>query len=185
MDSARATASPATVDRFRPAPEGPSVEELDLVLGLLRHDRHGFFGAPGRDLMLHELSTGVGPAPARTYRVLRHVEAQPTGPVTIGHVAELLMCDMARASRLVHGLIDDGLVVLRVPSRDARQRHLELTDRGRRLLAGAAARRRNHLQARLAGWSADEVRTLAHLLGRFTATTTDPPTTDRPPGLPS
>jgi DNA-binding MarR family transcriptional regulator len=141
------------------------LDDLDRALGALRHDRYGFYGAPGRDLMLQALAPDA-PGP-RTYRVLRFIDAQPEGAVTIGQVADVLLCDMARASRVVHRMADDGLVAVRVATGDARQRRVELAPPGRRVLAATAERRRRHLRAATDGWPEEDVRTLARLLDRL------------------
>ena len=138
---------------------------LDRALGALRHDRFGFYGAPGRDLMLHTLA--ADPPSSRTYRVLRFVDAQPAGTVTIGQIAEVLLCDMARASRVVHRMVDNGLLTVRVGGEDARQRRVELAPAGERVVAAATEHRRRHLRAATAGWPAEDVRTLARLIDRL------------------
>jgi DNA-binding MarR family transcriptional regulator len=149
-------------------PDDPDLDRLDRALGALRHDRFGFSRAPGRDLLLR----GLVPAPpsSRAYRVLRFVDDQPAGTVTVGQVAEVLLCDMARASRVVHRMVDDGLLTVRVADDDGSQRQVELADAGRRVVAAAAERRRRHLRAATAGWPAEDVRTLIRLVDRLTRT---------------
>lgn len=149
-------------------PDADDLAVLDRALGALRHDRFGFYGAPGRELMLRALATD--PPSSRTYRVLRFVDAQPPGTVTIGQVAELLLGDLARASRVVHRMVDDELLTVRVGGEDARQRRVELAPAGRRVVAAAAEHRRRHLRAATAGWPAEDVRTLARLIERLNRT---------------
>lgn len=150
-----------------PAPG--DLDELDRALGTLRHDRFGFYGSPGRDLLLRALATDTRPPP-RTYRVLRFVDAQPPGTVTVGQVAELLLCDLARASRVVHRMVDDGLVTVRVDDEDTRRRRIELAPAGERVVTAAAEHRRRHLEAAVAGWPPEEIRTLTRLLDRLNQT---------------
>lgn len=140
--------------------------ELETALAGLRHSRHGYYGPVLRDRLLRSLAAG-GVA-ARDYRVLRLVDAEPAGTVTVGHVAELLMCDRARASRVVHGLADTGVLTLRPGVADARRRELALTPAGQELLARAASARLAHLDAILVGWDVDDVHMFARLVTRLT-----------------
>jgi len=75
------------------------------------------------------------PVDPLTYRVLRYVDAAPDETVRVRHIGELLLCDRARASRVVHRLVDQGLLTLQVSQADARQRQLDLTAAGTTLLA--------------------------------------------------
>jgi len=80
------------------SPEGSTpdvVHELDAALGGLRHDRYGWYGAIGRDLLLHALAADP-PVDPLTYRVLRYVDAAPGEAVRVRHIGELLLCDRAR-----------------------------------------------------------------------------------------
>lgn len=148
--------------------DADTAAELETALAGLRHDRYGYYGAVLRDQLLRALPGDAGVRPLE-YRVLRFVDAEPPGVVTVSHVAELLICDRARASRIVHRLVDAGLLTLHVPSSDARQRRLMLAPAGHELLAGAASARRRHLLAALADWAEHDVRTLARLLARLNA----------------
>ncbi|MDQ3715087.1 MAG: MarR family winged helix-turn-helix transcriptional regulator [Actinomycetota bacterium] len=141
--------------------------ELEAALAGLRHDRYGYYGAMLRDLLLHAVYDDLGPVRSLDYRVLRFVDAQVTGAVTVSHVSELLLCDRARASRVVHRLAEAGLIELRVPASDARKRRLVLTPMGRRLLTAAASARRTHLRASLAHWDDRDIRVLARLISRL------------------
>jgi DNA-binding MarR family transcriptional regulator len=91
------------------------------------------------------------------------------GEVTIGLVAERLGLDPSRASRLVAEAADRRLL-LRLPSAvDGRRTRLELTERGAQVFAQVQAVRRRWVAERTAAWSAQERRTFALLLRRFTA----------------
>jgi len=151
------------------SPEGPTpdvVHELDAALGGLRHDRYGWYGAIGRDLLLHALAADP-PVDPLTYRVLRYVDAAPGETVRVRHIGELLLCDRARASRVVHRLVDQGLLTLQVSQADARQRQLDLTAAGTTLLAQARSWRRTRLGQVVADWEPAEVAALAGLLRRL------------------
>lgn len=142
------------------------MHELDEALGEVRHDRYGWYGAVGRDLLLHALAADP-PVDPLTYRVLRYVDAAPAGMVRVRHISELLLCNAARASRLVHRLVDQGLLTLQVSHADARQRQLTLTAAGTTLLAQAASWRRGQLGQVVAAWEPAEVAALTDLLRRL------------------
>jgi len=144
-----------------------AAEHLERALATLRHSRYGYYGAALRDQLLHALPDEVGEVSRLHYRVLRFVEADTAGTATVSHVAEVLLCDRARASRVVRRLVDAGLLELRTPPHDARQRRLRLAPAGRRLLAEAAAARHAHLLAVLREWDEQDVGTLARLLERL------------------
>jgi len=151
------------------SPEGSTpdvVHELDAALGGLRHDRYGWYGAIGRDLLLHALAADP-PVDPLTYRVLRYVDAAPGETVRVRHIGELLLCDRARASRVVHRLVDQGLLTLQVSQADPRQRQLDLTGAGTTLLAQARSWRRTRLGQVVADWEPAEVVALAGLLRRL------------------
>jgi len=151
------------------SPEGSTpdvVHELDAALGGVRHDRYGWFGAIGRDLLLRGLAANP-PVDPLTYRVLRYVDAAPGETVRVRHIGELLLCDRARASRVVHRLVDQGLLTLQVSQADARQRQLDLTAAGTALLAQARSWRRTRLGQVVADWESAEVAALAGLLRRL------------------
>lgn len=95
------------------------------------------------------------------------MEAAPGGTVRVRHIGELLLCDRARASRVVHRLVDQGLLTLRVSPADARQRQLDLTAAGTALLAQARSWCRTRLGHVVADWEPAEVAALAGLLRRL------------------
>lgn len=151
------------------SPEGSTpdvVHELETALGGVRHDRYGWYGAIGRDLLLHALAAEP-PVDPLTYRVLRYVDAAPGETVRVRHIGELLLCDRARASRVVHRLVDQGLLTLQVSQADARQRQLDLTAAGTTLLAQARSWRRARLGQVVADWEPAEVTALAGSLRRL------------------
>ncbi len=126
-----------------------AAHDLERELEVLRHTRHGYYGTVLRDHLLHALPSDVTGINSLLYRVLRFVEADPADTVTVTQVAQVLLCERARASRIVRRLVDAGLLELRTSPADARQRRLLLTPLGRELLAAAGQARHRHLLATL------------------------------------
>jgi DNA-binding MarR family transcriptional regulator len=91
------------------------------------------------------------------------------GDVSVGLVAERLGLDASRASRLIAGAVSAGLVRRRASEEDGRRSHLTLTDLGQRVLEVEQDVRRQHVAARLDGWSAGDRRAFAELMARFVA----------------
>jgi DNA-binding MarR family transcriptional regulator len=153
----------------RPGDPGPDrdagdVDRLDQALQELRHATYGFYGAQLRAGLLRELGWTLAPV---HYRLLRVVEAtEPLRP-TIGDVAETLLTDKARASRLVDQAATAGLVRRTTGRLDRRRREVELTDHGRSYMADARRLRRERLRQVVSGWPEADVAALASLLGRF------------------
>jgi DNA-binding MarR family transcriptional regulator len=97
----------------------------------------------------------------------------------IGDVARALAVDGSTASRLVDQAVAAGYVA-RLPGRtDRRRARLEVTTEGAKLGARVQEIRRRWLADLTAGWSEDEVTTLAELLHRFIAA--DAPTDETTP----
>lgn len=69
------------------------------------------------------------------------------GPISIGHLAELLDVSLASASGIVHRMEERRLVERRPSRTDRRVVEVHLADGGRRLIASIKARRREHLRA--------------------------------------
>ncbi|HEU5473091.1 MAG TPA: MarR family winged helix-turn-helix transcriptional regulator [Actinophytocola sp.] len=92
---------------------------------------------------------------------------QGGGAATVSGVAAALDVDQPRASRLVTGAVEAGLVARTADQADGRRARLELT------AAGAAHAERVHRLRRamfaeaMAGWSPGQVDTFARLLTRF------------------
>ena len=145
-----------------------AVAQIERALvAIRRSQRRRPLGGPalaGIDEALGEpLSLGV-------LGVIDAVQDLPAdGEVTVGLVAERLGLDPSRASRLVAEAVDRQLVD-RLPSTlDGRRIRLELTDQGQQVFAQVQTVRRTYVAERLADWSAQERRTFARLLHRFTA----------------
>jgi hypothetical protein len=75
--------------------------------------------------------------------------------------------DQPRASRLVAGVVEAGLVRRGSDPRDGRRSVLTLTARGARSWPGAHRTRRAAVEAALAGWSARDRATFARLLDAY------------------
>lgn len=95
-------------------------------------------------------------------------EPPPAGmDVTVGLVAERLGLDASRASRLVGSAVAAGLVRREASQEDGRRIHLTLTDLGQRVAEIQQDVRKDHIVARIEGWSADDRRAFAELFTRF------------------
>jgi DNA-binding MarR family transcriptional regulator len=157
---------------------GDGVEPLDAALERLRHATSGFYGAELRAWLLAELGWELAPV---HYRLLRIVEATEPQRPTVTEIGDALLTDKARASRLVDEVVRAGLVARRVGRLDRRRREVELSERGRDVMARARDVRHRWLHEALAGWPEAEVGRLADLLGRFNDTLRAGPAADRPP----
>jgi DNA-binding MarR family transcriptional regulator len=110
--------------------------------------------------------------------VIHAIAGQGTGPgeVTVGAVADYLDIDPSTASRLVGHATDAGYVS-RTPSPvDARRAQLRLTDAGDRVRVLTDDFRRRFIARLVAGWTEDERRVFAELLGRFAEAAANFPT---------
>ncbi len=87
----------------------------------------------------------------------------------ISEVARAIGVDRPRASRLTSELLDGGLVERRPAPDDSRYVLVRLTARGRAVVDEARLARRTTVGEALAGFTADESRAFAELLGRFVA----------------
>lgn len=106
-----------------------------------------------------------------TYVLLFHLATG--GPRRAGALAESVYVDPSTISRQIDQLVKLGLVERRADPEDGRATLLAATEEGL-VLHRTMRRRRDRATAQLlTSWSTDEVRTLAHLLSRFTADITD------------
>jgi DNA-binding MarR family transcriptional regulator len=115
-------------------------------------------------------TTAADPGPVG-FEVLDTIEAavEGGGVMTVNGVVEALGVDQPRASRLVAGVVDAGLVRRGADPGDGRRSVLTLTARGRRVLAEGHRTRRAAVEAALAGWPAEDRKTFARLLGAYVA----------------
>ncbi|HEV2894030.1 MAG TPA: MarR family winged helix-turn-helix transcriptional regulator [Actinomycetota bacterium] len=91
------------------------------------------------------------------------------GVITVNGVADALGVDQPRASRLVAGAVEAGLVRRGSDPGDGRRSVLSLTARGARALAQGHRARRAAVEAALAGWSGEDRATFARLLTEYVA----------------
>jgi len=116
-------------------------------------------------------AAAIGGPDAAGFQVLDAIEAaaERGGVTTVNGVAEALGVDQPRASRLVAGAVDAGLVRRGADPGDGRRSALTLTARGRRVLAEGHRTRRAAVEDALAGWPAEDRETFARLLGAYVA----------------
>jgi DNA-binding MarR family transcriptional regulator len=113
-----------------------------------------------------EVATEVHPdlQPA-AYALLARVDE--LGSVRAGDLGSYFGIDKGAISRQVALLERVGLVARAPDADDGRARRLVVTDEGRKRLEHARSGRRRLVREQLDRWPAEEVATLARLLGRF------------------
>ncbi len=104
-------------------------------------------------------------------QVLRIVWLEGSAP--LGEIARRARMDAGAVSRQVPSLERAGLVARRPGP--ANTVFLELTDAGREAVDAFERVRNSHMRRALRNWSADDRRTFAELLRRFTTDTTSTP----------
>jgi DNA-binding MarR family transcriptional regulator len=92
-----------------------------------------------------------------------------SGPLRATYLAERSGLDVSTVSRRIAELEDAGLVARTRDPDDRRARILQVTAKGRRVLATFRKARSGVLDDALSDWSAEEIRDLAATLSRFTA----------------
>lgn len=91
----------------------------------------------------------------------------------VGTVAERLMIDPSRASRLVSEMVDMGYAQRLASQTDSRRTVLGLTDSGAAIVDAVRMLKFLILGEFLAGWSAEDVAVFLPLLARFSSWTED------------
>jgi DNA-binding MarR family transcriptional regulator len=117
-------------------------------------------------------AAAAGPEGAgAAFQVLDAIEgaAGAGGVITVNGVADALGVDQPRASRLVAGAVEAGLVRRGSDPGDGRRSVLSLTARGGRVLAEGHRTRRAAVEAALAGWSGEDRAAFARLLTDYVA----------------
>jgi DNA-binding MarR family transcriptional regulator len=89
-------------------------------------------------------------------------------------LAELFALDKGSVSRVVHQLLELGLIVRTPDPADGRASILSVTDEAVRRLATVRENRREHFDDRLAAWDPTDIEDLAARLGRFNAALSEP-----------
>ncbi len=118
--------------------------------------------------------------PRASFGVLRMLYR--CGSVQLGDVAAKLRVDLSVASRQVSHLVDEGLARRTVDDDDRRARTVELTDRGRELVAHAHELLDTLGAEIFAEWSDDEIVTATRQIERVTATVVASHESPRTPG---
>lgn len=109
-----------------------------------------------RRLRRHDTASGVGPARLSALSVLVF-----GGPLPLGRLAAAEQVRPPTMSRIVAGLVADGLVARDTDPRDGRQVILRATGAGRRVLQQGRRRRIAALAERLRPLAPDDLATLA------------------------
>jgi DNA-binding MarR family transcriptional regulator len=89
------------------------------------------------------------------------------GPISLGDLAASLDLSLPSASRLVTRLVDDGLLLRRVPPYDRRITHLVVSARGRRMLGRLRSARQREINRVFAELSAADRAALTQGLQAF------------------
>ncbi|WP_406299333.1 MarR family transcriptional regulator [Embleya sp. NBC_00888] len=108
------------------------------------------------------------------------------GPRRVTDLAAMTYLDVSTVSRQIASLVQRGLVERRPDPNDGRGTLLAVTDAGNQAFEIYRARRQTELDRVTRDWSAEERRTLVHLLGRFNddLERDQAPTRDAAPGAP-
>jgi DNA-binding MarR family transcriptional regulator len=96
------------------------------------------------------------------------------GPRRAADLAELFAMDKGTVSRVVHQLLELGLVDRSPDPADGRASILSVTDEATRRLAHMHELRRELFGERLSDWAPEEIEDLATQLGRFNVAVFDP-----------
>jgi len=132
------------------------------IVALLRRIRRGL---AERALVVHPQLN------ATSYLLLTTLRDR--GSCRAADLAEVFALDKGSVSRLVHQLLELGLVERSPDPADGRASILSVTDEAVRRLAAVSEHRREHFDERLAGWEPAEIEELATGLGRFNAALSD------------
>lgn len=89
--------------------------------------------------------------------------------VTVGHLAEELLVDASRASRIASDLVDRGYLCRAVSQQDGRRAVLEPTTAGRDLLNRFLAAKWARTIRLFRDWPAEDIVAFARLFSRFSA----------------
>ena len=139
----------------------PALHELDDAL--LRLRRLWLHPARRRRFMA-ELGE---PVELATLRTLRAIDLAGGDEPSVGDVAAALVVDASTASRLVDQAVSGGYVTRHPSASDRRRSVLELTTQGADLLQRSTKVRERLLAEVTAEWPAEDLATLAGLLGRL------------------
>lgn len=141
-----------------------AIRSLEHEIGaLLRRVRRG----------LAERAVAVHPElNASSYMMLSMLNEH--GARRAADLAELFALDKGSVSRLVHQLLELGLIARSPDPVDRRASILTVTDEAVRRIAAVREGRREHFDDRLAGWDPTDIEDLAERLARFNLALSDP-----------
>ena len=108
-----------------------------------------------RGLRVEDARSGIPPARLSALSVLVF-----GGPMSLGALADAEQVRPPTMSRIVDGLVADGLAARTVDPKDARVIRVRATAKGRRLLLAGRDRRVEKLSAALAAVTADDLRAM-------------------------
>lgn len=121
---------------------------------------------------LADRATQVDPSlNATSYSLL--VTLNEFGPHRAADLADLFAVDKGAVSRVVHHLLELGLIERTPDPNDGRASILQVTPEAQRRLAALTDSRREEFGARLAGWEPESIGDLAQGLARFNAAISD------------
>ena len=134
-----------------------AVRDVEHEIGtLLRRIRKG----------LSERAVQVHPElNATSYLILTTLSEQ--GACRAAHLVEAFALDKGSVSRVVHQLLEIGLIERSPDPADGRASILTVTDQAVRRLAAVRDRRRPHFESRLDDWEIADIEDLAARLDRF------------------
>jgi DNA-binding MarR family transcriptional regulator len=140
-----------------------AVRDLEHEIGkLLRRVRRG----------LTERAVQVDPSlNATAYPLL--VTLNEFGPHRAADLADLFALDKGAVSRVVHQLVELGLIERTPDPHDGRASILQVTDKARQRMAALAERRHEEVGARLSDWDPEAIVELADGLARFNTAISD------------
>jgi DNA-binding MarR family transcriptional regulator len=140
-----------------------AIRDLEHEIGrLLRRVRRG----------LADRAALVDPALSATaYPLL--VTLNEFGPHRAAELADMFALDKGAVSRVVHQLLELGLIERTPDPKDGRASILQVSAKGRARMAELAVQRREEFTDKLAGWEPDSIVGLAEGLARFNAAISD------------
>jgi len=140
-----------------------AIRDLEHEIGrLLRRVRRG----------MADRAVLVDPALSATaYPLL--VTLNEFGPHRAAELADLFALDKGAVSRVVHQLLELGLIERTPDPSDGRASILQVTAKARKKMAELAVSRRQEFGAKLAGWEPENIHELARGLAHFNAAISD------------
>lgn len=140
-----------------------AIRDLEHEIGkLLRRVRRG----------VAERAALVDPALSATaYPLL--LTLHEFGPRRAADLADLFALDKGAVSRVVHQLLELGLIERTPDPKDGRASILQVTEKARQKMASLAERRRAEFGESLAGWTPESIGELARGLAEFNSAISD------------